>query len=86
MGSCVCFIILASFELPESVLVRELVYAFQGIEGTYIKFDKLKEGYRIAPEVSILQTLCNCRVHTKVTYCLCLSIPFVNTDLKLKLI
>lgn len=38
-------------ELPESVLLRELVYVFQGIEGKYIKYDAMREGFRIDSKV-----------------------------------
>jgi hypothetical protein len=43
----------ASEELPEAVIIRDLVYAFQGIEGRWIRFDPTKEGYRINPKVSV---------------------------------
>ncbi|XP_021351512.1 gamma-tubulin complex component 3-like [Mizuhopecten yessoensis] len=42
-----------SFELPEAELIKDLVYAFQGIEGKWIKFDPSKEGYRIDSQAGI---------------------------------
>lgn len=46
----------ASFELPESLLVRELVYVFQGIDGKYIRYEKYKEGFKLDSEVHISYT------------------------------
>ena len=43
---------LASYELPEFALVRELVYVFQGIEGRYIKFDETADQFKVDSEVS----------------------------------
>jgi gamma-tubulin complex component 3 len=34
-----------SFEVPESVLLRDVVYAMQGIDGTYIKYDKAEDAF-----------------------------------------
>lgn len=45
----------ASEELPEAVIIRDLVYAFQGIEGRWIRFDPTKEGYRINHQVTLMQ-------------------------------
>ncbi|KAK3095374.1 hypothetical protein FSP39_013926 [Pinctada imbricata] len=42
-----------SFELPEQELIKDLVYAFQGIEGKWIKYDVTKEGYRIDSQAGI---------------------------------
>ncbi|KAL3847372.1 hypothetical protein ACJMK2_018287 [Sinanodonta woodiana] len=42
-----------SFEIPESELLKDLVYAFQGIEGKWIRFDASKDGYRIDSQVGI---------------------------------
>ncbi len=46
--------IIASFEVPESLLLREIVYIFQGIEGKFIKFENTKQGLKIDPKVSVL--------------------------------
>lgn len=45
----------ASEELPEAVIIRDLVYAFQGIEGRWIRYDPTKEGYRINHQVTLMQ-------------------------------
>lgn len=37
--------------IPECVILRELVYAFQGIEGEMIKLDPVNEGYSISNQV-----------------------------------
>ncbi|XP_048249999.1 gamma-tubulin complex component 3 homolog [Haliotis rufescens] len=42
-----------SFEIPEADLLKDLIYAFQGIEGNWIKFDSSREGYRIDPTAGI---------------------------------
>ncbi len=43
----------SAYELPENVLMREIIYIFQGIEGKYIKFDVSNEGFRIEPRIGI---------------------------------
>lgn len=43
----------SSEELPEAAIIRDLVYAFQGIEGRWIRFDPTKEGYRINHQAGI---------------------------------
>lgn len=64
----------ASEELPEAVIIRDLVYAFQGIEGRWIRFDPTKEGYRINHQV----TWCNIRFFTtKTNFYLNLSLWFM---------
>ena len=40
-------------ELPEDVLVQDLLFVFQGIDGKYITMKKGSEGYRIPHEVII---------------------------------
>ena len=30
-----------SFEIPEVVLVKDVIFAMQGIEGKYVRFDKV---------------------------------------------
>ena len=42
----------ASFEIPETELVRDLVFVFQGIDGKWVRFDPSKDGYRVDPQVS----------------------------------
>ena len=41
------------YELPEGVLMRDVVYVFQGIDGKYIKYDRSKEAFRIDPIAGI---------------------------------
>jgi gamma-tubulin complex component 3 len=37
--------------LPESELIKDIVYTFQGIDGKWIKFDPSKDAYRIDSQV-----------------------------------
>ena len=41
----------ASNEIPESELLKDVIYAFQGIEGKWIKFDTGRDGSRIDSQV-----------------------------------
>ena len=43
----------ASYEVPESLLLREILYTFQGIDGKYIKYDLARDAFKIDPEVLI---------------------------------
>ncbi|XP_063428791.1 gamma-tubulin complex component 3 homolog isoform X1 [Mytilus trossulus] len=42
-----------SYELPESELIKDIVYTFQGIDGKWIKFDPSKDAYRIDSQAGI---------------------------------
>lgn len=42
-----------SLEIPELELVKDVMYAFQGIEGKWIKFDSSRDSYRIDPQAGI---------------------------------
>ncbi|CAC5369535.1 TUBGCP3 [Mytilus coruscus] len=42
-----------SYELPESELIKDIVYTFQGIDGKWIKFDPSKDAYRIDTQAGI---------------------------------
>ncbi|XP_052801228.1 gamma-tubulin complex component 3 homolog isoform X1 [Mya arenaria] len=42
-----------SFEIPETELVRDLVYVFQGIEGKWVHFDPSKDGYKVDAQAGI---------------------------------
>ncbi|XP_050408701.1 gamma-tubulin complex component 3 homolog [Patella vulgata] len=42
-----------SFEIPENELLKDLMFAFQGIEGQWIKFNSAKDGYRIEYQAGI---------------------------------
>ena len=33
------------------MILRDLIYTFQGIDGKYIKFDQDQDGFRVDPEV-----------------------------------
>ncbi|KAK3602163.1 hypothetical protein CHS0354_029168 [Potamilus streckersoni] len=46
-----------SFEIPESELLKDMVYAFQGIEGKWIRFDASKDGYRLDSQVGIPKSI-----------------------------
>lgn len=38
--------------MPDTELVKDLVFVFQGIEGKWIKFQSDKDGYRVDSQVS----------------------------------
>ncbi|XP_071839053.1 gamma-tubulin complex component 3 homolog isoform X2 [Apostichopus japonicus] len=42
-----------SFEVTEEVIVRDLVYVFQGIEGKYIKYNYSEDAFRLDSQVGI---------------------------------
>ena len=44
----------ATSDVSEVFLVRDVVYAMQGIDGRYIRFDKVQDGYSIVREVCFL--------------------------------
>ena len=48
-----CLSLSASNEIPESELLKDVIYAFQGIEGKWIKFDTGRDSYRIDSQVKI---------------------------------
>ena len=58
--------ITASYELPESELIKDIVYTFQGIDGKWIKFDPSKDAYRIDSQVClhVIHYRCNAFVLT----------------------
>ncbi len=39
-------------EIPEAVLLRDIIFAFQNIDGEVIRFDSKQEAYRIDEKVS----------------------------------
>jgi len=43
----------ASSEIPESVILREIIFVFQGIEGKYIRYDATKDRFSIDSKVRI---------------------------------
>ena len=51
-----CLSLSASNEIPESELLKDVIYAFQGIEGKWIKFDTGRDSYRIDSQVKIFPT------------------------------
>ncbi|KAK2168865.1 hypothetical protein NP493_1211g00044 [Ridgeia piscesae] len=42
-----------SYEVPETILLREILYAFQGIDGKYIKYDMARDTFKIDSEAGI---------------------------------
>ncbi|XP_075910838.1 gamma-tubulin complex component 3 [Petromyzon marinus] len=46
-----------SVELSESLLVRDLLYVFQGIEGTYVRLSQTEGAYLIDPKVGAPKSL-----------------------------
>ena len=43
----------SKFEVTEQALLRDIVLVFQGIEGTFIKFDADCDAYRIDPQIGV---------------------------------
>ena len=50
--SSFCLLYLASYEVSEALIVRDLIFTFQGIDGKYIQFNQDQDGFRVDPEVS----------------------------------
>ncbi|XP_074658179.1 gamma-tubulin complex component 3 homolog [Tubulanus polymorphus] len=46
-----------SMELPQNLLLRDIIFILQGIEGQYIKIDLAKDGYKIESKVGIPKSL-----------------------------
>lgn len=42
-----------SFEVPELRLLRDVIYALQGVDGRYIKYDSQRDCYSVVPEVGV---------------------------------
>jgi gamma-tubulin complex component 3 len=40
-------------DVNEDVLVRDLLFVFQGIDGNFIKFELLADAYTLAPNVTV---------------------------------
>lgn len=45
------------FEVGESVLIRDIVYTFQGIDGRYIKYDICSESYAVDPNIGVPKSM-----------------------------
>ena len=45
-----------SFEASDALLIRDLIYVFQGIDGKLIKYDQIDDGYRIERSVGVSYT------------------------------
>ena len=45
-----------SFEASDALLIRDLIYVFQGIDGKLIKYDQIDDGYRIDRSVGVPYT------------------------------
>lgn len=43
----------ASFEVDESELLRDVIFAFQGIDGKYVRYDTLIDGFVVDPKVGV---------------------------------
>lgn len=43
----------ASYEVSEAILLREIIFVFQGIEGKLIRLDSASDAYRIDPKVGV---------------------------------
>ena len=46
-----CLPSIASYEVSEALIVRDLIFTFQGIDGKYIHFNKAEDGFRVDPQV-----------------------------------
>jgi len=44
-----------AYEISEAILVREAIYAIQGIEGKYVKYDEQNDEYAVAAQVGVPQ-------------------------------
>ncbi|EME30162.1 tubulin family protein [Galdieria sulphuraria] len=44
-----------AYEISEAILVREAIYAVQGIEGKYVKYQEQNEEYAVAPHIGVPQ-------------------------------
>jgi len=44
---------IVSYEISEEVLLRDVIYAFQGIDGKYVQFDPFIEGFIVNPKVGV---------------------------------
>ena len=40
-------------ELSEQALIRDVVYTFQGIDGTYVRWSERARGYVVAPDIGV---------------------------------
>lgn len=45
-----------SFEASDALLIRDLIYVFQGIDGKLIKYDQISDGYRIERGIGVSYT------------------------------
>ena len=43
----------AKFEVTEKLLLRDILFVFQGIEGQMIRFDEQSDAYRISPHIGV---------------------------------
>lgn len=43
----------ALIDVTEKMLIRDVLFIFQGIEGKIIKMDSSKDGYRLDPKVRL---------------------------------
>ena len=46
-----CLLHLASYEVSEALIVRDLIFTFQGIDGKYIHYNQDEDGFRVDPQV-----------------------------------
>ncbi|GJQ10092.1 hypothetical protein GpartN1_g1883.t1 [Galdieria partita] len=44
-----------AYEISEAILVREAIYAVQGIEGKYVKYQEKNDEYAVAPDIGVPQ-------------------------------
>jgi len=47
----VCVLQLGSCELTEATILKEVIFAFQGISGNYVHYDAARECFAIDPKV-----------------------------------
>jgi hypothetical protein len=47
----------SAWQVSEEVLLREIIYAFQGIEGTYVRFDPFLDGFAVDSKVCFYEKM-----------------------------
>ncbi len=53
------FNIIASYEISEQALLRDLIFVFQGLDGKYIKYESKIEAFTISSQYNIPQPVRN---------------------------
>lgn len=53
-----------SYEVPEAVLLKDIIYTFQGIDGHFIKYNQTLDSFAVVPDVGVPHSMRNlvCRI------------------------